>query len=112
MAISFAGDFYAIEMKNNFGLKPLTSSSAYASVKFNEVLPRERYGGERYLITADSNEIVVYDLYTNNSIAGYAAGFSLPPKSVPIENGAYTFFLRKDVFPVVPNNYEIVSYAK
>ena len=97
-------------MRPNICLVPPHIDTSYVSVKFKEVLPSRRYTGGRYLFTADSNEVVVYDLYANNSIAGYSAGFSLPPQTVPAANGFYTFYVRKDVFPVEPVSFKLESF--
>ncbi len=70
----------------------------YISSKFTEIFPNEDYNGERYLITATEHEISVYDLFTNNLIAKYAAGFSTEPNPVPINNNLFTFAVSKKVF--------------
>lgn len=110
--ISMVGDYYETEMRNHCALRPKDVGAKYTSVKCKEVLPNERSNGERYLFTADSNEVVVYDLFTNNSIAGYAAGFSLRPKTVPMMEGVYRFLVRRNVCTVVPNEYHIVVYRR
>jgi hypothetical protein len=112
VTISTVNEYYKIEMRPNICLVPPRIDTSYVSVKFKEVIPNRRYTGGRYLFTADSNEVVVYDLYTNNSIAGYSAGFSLPPQTVPVANGSYIFYVRKDVFPVEPVKFQVESFPK
>ena len=75
-----------------------TSCGEYQSKKFSDVFGNREYRGEKYLILADSNEISVCNLLTNNLIANYVSSFSGSHSPVPSENGLYYFSVRKYVF--------------
>jgi hypothetical protein len=70
----------------------------YTSKKFNEILPHKTYHGEKYLIRVTTDEISVYNLFTNDLIASYVASFVLPPTPVPKKAGRYYFSIDKTVF--------------
>jgi hypothetical protein len=93
-----ADGYYHIRMKKNFALRPHNVVAGYQSKRFKELLPGARYHGEQYLFVADSNEATIYDLYSNNSIAGFSSSFSLPVQHIPVVNGAVEFWVRKGVF--------------
>jgi len=54
----------------------------FKSKAFRDALPDKIYGGEEYLVRATADDISVYNLFSNNLIASYAASFVQPPKQV------------------------------
>jgi hypothetical protein len=58
----------------------------------------KKYNNEKYLITANENEIAVYNLFTNNLLANFVSSFSVPYKPANNQNGYYKFSIIKDVF--------------
>ena len=108
--ISEAGDYLHIAMKGAFGLLPSEVVQGYSSKLFKELLPGKTYRGEHYLFLADSNEVIVYDLYSNNSIAGYSSGFSVSQERIPSHQGFYEFWLRRGVFEHGLNDFQVVIY--
>lgn len=72
--------------------------SEYKSKTFKEHFPKGAYRGEKYLITADQNEISVYDLYTNNLVAKYVSSMSVQTLPIKVEEGFYSFSVDRSVF--------------
>jgi hypothetical protein len=72
--------------------------SNYQSKIFNEHLTNRNYNSEKYLIIANQNEVSIFNLYSNNLIGKYVASFSIPPKTVPTNNGFYEFVVNKNLF--------------
>ena len=70
----------------------------YQSKIFKLIFPSRNYDSEKYLIIANSNEVSVYNLFSNNLIGKYVASFSIPPKALTNNNGFYEFVVRKDLF--------------
>jgi hypothetical protein len=97
-SISKAENHYIISLRKNILFTPKEIPNGYKSKKFAEVFPEIKYQGEKYLITASSREINVYNLYTNILIASYTAGFSLDNKEVTTGKGLFKFMIRKDTF--------------
>jgi hypothetical protein len=97
-SISRTENNYIFSLRRNILFAPKEILSGYESKKFAEVFPEIKYQGEKYLITASSREIDVYNLYTNILIASYTAGFSLDNKEVPAGKGFFKFMIRKDAF--------------
>jgi len=97
-SITETEDNYIISLRRNILLTPANRQSGYKSKKFAETFPNVKYNGEKFLITASSREINVYNLYTNILIASYSAGFSLGNKEVPLEKGFFKFAIRKAFF--------------
>lgn len=93
-----SGKFYMLRLRSNMALSLQEKPENYNSKKFQEIFPKETYKGEKYLITANPREASVYNLYTNNLIASYSAGFSYSQRNVPEEDGYYQFYITKDVF--------------
>lgn len=89
---------YSFRVKDTLLLTVGSPIQGYRSKKFAETFPGRNYAVEKYLIIADSNEINVYNLYTNNLIANFVTGFSIPPMEVPRENNLYIFNVKKSVF--------------
>lgn len=97
-SISQTENHYIISLRRNILFTPKEIPNGYKSKKFAEVFPEIKYQGEKYLITASSREIDVYNLYSNILIASYSAGFSLDNKEVPSGKGLFKFMIRKDAF--------------
>jgi hypothetical protein len=70
----------------------------YVSKAFRDAVPDRVYKGEEYMVKATADDISVYNLFTNNLIASYAASFTVPPRKVPQIGGRYCFSIRKSVF--------------
>ncbi len=78
---------------NEGGKSPITNSS-----KFEEIYPGKEFNGAKYLITVNDNEVSLYNLYSNNLVAKYAAGFTLTGKTVTKKNDMYYFAIPKKYF--------------
>ena len=74
------------------------SFPSYKSKAFQEFFPGKAYKGDKYLIRVTTEEISVYNLFTNNLIGSYAASFSSPPKRVPRSRDRYSFTIKRGVF--------------
>jgi hypothetical protein len=97
-SVSETENHYIISLRRNILFTPKKIPNGYKSKKFAEVFSEIKYQGEKYLITASSREINVYNLYTNILIASYTAGFSPDNKEVPTGKGFFKFMIRKDAF--------------
>jgi hypothetical protein len=86
---SSAGSFY--RMPDTLMIHETNPPLNYRSKLFEQIFPARKYSGEHFAVCASENEISVYDFYTNNLIRQYSAGFSLNPRKVPKNNGAYEF---------------------
>lgn len=98
-------DRYYFRMADTLLVHVEDVAGAYASEKFAELFSDKggvRYKGEKYLLIANSDEISIYNLYTNNLIAHYAKGFSTHPVDVPTVNGLYVFSASKKLFDEGP----------
>ncbi|MER3523922.1 MAG: hypothetical protein C4326_07600 [Ignavibacteria bacterium] len=104
-----AGVWLFIRMKSDFGLRPRTLRKQYVSSLFRAIKPSAEYNGVRFFFVADSQEIVVYDCYTNTSLASYAPGLHLKPQAIERRSGMYAFWIRKDLFPVSVQEMDIVT---
>ena len=89
---------YYFDLRDTLLIGADTSFREYRSRKFHDVFKTREYQGEKYLILADSNEISIYNLFTNNLIANYVSAFSDRHSPVPCENGWYRFRVSKCVF--------------
>ncbi len=101
--------YYHIQMKHSFALRPKTPDTTYTSKRFRELFPKSIYQGEHFLFMADSNEVTIYDLYTNNSIGGYASAFTLKQQKVQYKNGWYEYCVKKNIFHVPIHEMEIAD---
>ncbi len=100
-------DYYHFKVRTNLLLSTKDKIKNYVSKKFMELFPNIDYQGQKYLITADKNEVNIYNLYTNSLIASYNMGFTIGAESVPIEDGYFSFYVKKDVFD--ENKSELTS---
>jgi hypothetical protein len=96
--ISTNNEFYLFEIKDSLFLSSKDALKEYNSNLFHELFPVKNYTGEKYAIIADSNEISVYNFYSNNLIAKYVRGFTVAQQPVKSENGFYNFLLLKKLF--------------
>lgn len=91
-------DRYYFRMMDTLLVQVGDAPVKYRSKKFAELFSNKRYNREKYLIIANSNEISIYNLYTNNLMAHFAKGFSHSAKDVPVRDGYYTFNVPKSLF--------------
>ena len=91
-------DKYFFKIKNPLLIKTTTTISSYESKYFKELFPSGKYGSEEFLITANENEVSVYNLFTNNLIGKYVAGFSTTGKLIPDNKGLFDFEINKNLF--------------
>lgn len=91
-------DYYHFRLKDTILLSTKNPLQKYKSKKCKEILPEYSYNGEKYLINANSNEISIFNLYTNNLIAKFVSSFSIPVKNVPQKRGLWEFSILKTVF--------------
>lgn len=89
---------YFFRIKENLLISVKDKIPDYQSKLFSEHFPDRKYQSEKYLITANQNEVSLYNLYSNNLIGKYVASFSIPPKLVTKQNDYYKFSIRKDLF--------------
>ena len=89
---------YLFELKTAITLTTQKPFSSYRSKLFKELIPGKKYKSQKYIITADSNEISVYNFYSNNLIAKYVKSFTIENKPVPLNKGFYSFSISKNVF--------------
>lgn len=90
--------FYRIRTGGIIRLAGKDTPGRYASRQFNELVHQASYRGEKYLILSDTNEIGVYNLLTNNRIAGRVRTFSHPSVPFPRLGDQFEFYIRKSVF--------------
>ncbi len=88
---------YLFKVKDHMLIAGEKKYPNYQSKKITELLPDMEYKGEKYLITADGDEISLYNLFTNNLIAKYVRGFSAKNIQVPQKEGYYQFVIPKDL---------------
>jgi len=102
-------DKYYFAVKDTLFLLSDEMYSNYDSKKYNEIIKGRKYGGEKYLITVNENEIAVYNLFTNNLIANFVISFSVPFSPVTKQNGYYKFKIHKDIFDEKLNGIQLLS---
>ncbi|MFZ0453445.1 MAG: hypothetical protein WAM24_06800, partial [Ignavibacteriaceae bacterium] len=96
--ISENQSYYLFLIKDTLLLSPAETMNNYRSKLFHELLPDKIYNGEEYAVIADSNEISVYNFYSNNLIAKYVRSFTWLNKKVPHINNLYQFLIEKNIF--------------
>lgn len=93
-------------------------SKDYFSKKYIEVIQDDNswdanlngLNPPKYGVVCDSNNINLYNFYTNEIIAYYSINFSIYKKSVPIINDKYCFFVNQKVFESdLDSNFYIIS---
>jgi hypothetical protein len=90
--------FYLFQIKDTVLLSPRNSLAGYKSKLFSEIFPSREYHSEKYAIIADSNEISVYNFYSNNLEAKYVRGFDIHQQPVKFTNGYYRFLISLKLF--------------
>lgn len=70
----------------------------YVSRTFTDAFPGKTYNGDKYMILVTAEQVSVYNLFTNDLIASYAAAFTSPAERVPRIGDRYRFSVRKEVF--------------
>jgi hypothetical protein len=91
-------DYYEIRIKDTAFLKEKNFLPGYISSRFKELFPQRNYSGEKYAFIANTKEILIYNLYTNNLIADYTPSFSIPPSEIKSIDGYYVYNITKNVF--------------
>ncbi len=98
---------YLFKIKNTITLTPVNSLQNYVSSLFNELYSGKIYRNEEYILSADSDEISLYNLYSNNLIAKYVKAFSLKKEKIKRKNGYFIFTIAKKIFDNDLRNYSI-----
>lgn len=98
LTMSVEGSDYIIGLKDTVLLSVKNPPENYTSSRFKEIFPGKKYSGEKYLLTANSKEILLYNLYTNNLMADYISSFSIPPAKIKPKDGFLYFKLPKKFF--------------
>ena len=96
--ISENPDYYSFMIKDSLLLVPARKNNSYQSKLFQELFPHKKYESEKNAIIADSNEVSVYNFYSNNLIAKYVRNFSPLNKKVEQINNLYRFAIKKKIF--------------
>ncbi len=96
--ISANDEYYLFQIQDTLLLTPQIPVTGYQSKLFNEIFPGRIYQSEKYAVIADSNEISVYNFYSNNLEAKYVRGFTIDQKIVLRVNGLWNFLLSKKLF--------------
>lgn len=91
-------NYHRFRVRANLLLSEANPLGNYKSKKFTETFPGIYYKGQKYLITANKREVNIYNLYTNNLIASYSAGFTVDNKEVPTDESYFIFYVKKDIF--------------
>ena len=89
---------YLIKLKNSIGLRSKEVIKDYKSQLFSELFPATKYQNEKYIILVSSDEVSIYNLFTNNLIAKYVKGFSINNESVNQNDGCFVFSVKKEIF--------------
>jgi hypothetical protein len=91
-------DVYVFKIHRSVLIGEGTAEKKYRSKKFEELMPGIPYHGYKYMVSADSQSVSIYNLLTNNLIASYIASFSAAPMMVPVEDGAFCFSVQINTF--------------
>ena len=91
-------DEYLFMIKDNMEIFSETTCLSYESKLFKQLFPGKDYKIQMYLLAADSNEVSVYNLFTNNLIAKYVTAFTMGNEPVNQKGGLYIFTVQKRVF--------------
>ena len=91
-------EYLLFRLKDTLFISTKNQFRNYKSKMFKELFPNKIYNSEKYVIIADSNEVSVYNLFSNNLLAKYVKGLSI--KNIPVarKDGFYIFKVRKEVF--------------
>ena len=101
-------DYYLFKVKDTAFIKTQEKPSNYISKLFAELFPGRKYNHEKYVIIADSNEVSLYNFFSNNLLAKFVSSFTLDQRKVHKENGYYVFAVKKALFdePLKPGDVE------
>ena len=91
-------DRYCFSIRDTLLLLPDDAWRDFRSEQFVLMFGDRPYGGEKYAVVADPQEISVYNLYTGNLIAKCVAGFLIPPTPFESVDEWYLFSIPKPVF--------------
>jgi hypothetical protein len=89
---------YLIKLKSDVSINSNQHFESYTSKLFIELFPNKNYKNEKYIITADADEVSIYNFYSNNLIAKYVKGFSSSNAPVINKDGFFIFTISKNVF--------------
>ena len=89
---------YLIKLKSEISINSNQHFENYMSKLFSELFPNKKYKNEKYIITANADEVSIYNLYSNNLIAKYVKGFSINNAPVINKDGYFIFTIIKNVF--------------
>ncbi len=70
----------------------------YLSKKYNELEKQISILGSRLVVLADSFSVRIYNLYNDELVLNYNTGFDIHKRIVPVKDGHYYFYVRKDLF--------------
>ena len=90
--------YYLFELKGSISIYARTNIKGYKSHLFNELFSDKKYEGQKYIVSADSNEISIYNLYSNNLIAKYVKSFSISDGIQINKTGYFVFSVKKNLF--------------
>ncbi|MCE1163799.1 MAG: hypothetical protein LWX07_00195 [Bacteroidetes bacterium] len=99
---------YKIGVRDTVFLTDKNPTPAYLCGRFKELFPSRVYNGEKYAIIAGENEILIYNLYTNNLIADYTPSLAIPPADILKVNGFCFFCIPKRIFDGELSGYKPV----
>ncbi len=89
---------YIFRVKNSISIRVNENSENYSSKLFRDLFPKRKFQNEKYIIMANSDEVSVYNFYTNSLMAKYVKGFSAKGKSVMQKKGYFYFSIKKSLF--------------
>ncbi len=93
-----SSEYYKFMLKANVLITPSEKTDFYISQKFKESFPDLSYSGEKYLISVNSREINIYNLYTDILIDSYNAGFNLNNEELKSEDNFFVFYVKRNLF--------------
>lgn len=107
---SYKSDYYIYKVPSSFVMNSGGECYNYESKKFNEKIPDKKYDGSKYLITIDSSEISVYNLFINTLIANYSINFETNNKKIMKSDGYYYIKINKSIFDDSDRDFEITVF--
>jgi hypothetical protein len=100
---------YLFKIKDIIGIHSDTDINNYDSNLFRELFPNKTYKNEKYIIIANTDEVSIYNLFSNNLIAKYVKAFSIYNEKVDQQDGFFIFTINKNVFDEVIKTENEVS---
>ncbi len=97
-SISENSRYYLFGIKDTLLLTPSSHETDYSSKLFGDIFPSLTFKSENYALIADSDEVSLYNFYSNNLVAKYVSAFTIGQKKVSRVNGLYVFLLSKSLF--------------